>query len=459
MPEASIQQLPLPDILMAVKHQVLEPWATQPSLEAQQQKDALLCLHALPAAESEARSEADESLAAEQTMTSVRKPPVSERTAGSTVHSPDAIQLRMLDSIQLGQMHSTADLASSEASPEAEQKANESSPEPAAAHALLSKDLSSVLDSSDVIATQVEADIAAAEEEEAAKEPEADLAAAEEAAEEAEATVLRLPSDVVIAAAVGDSPAADSEASSGDSFDEQQQQQPDWNRQWAQMQCKQQHQQQHASARRKQLQPSKLMKALAAAAVAEQSEPISAIFQRHSQLAEPCALPAAATYMVSRADAGLGASSTCGRQHVGRPSGAELLSENSSMAEDAGALLHYAQVSGHVLGGDQPALADAQHAEQAQHAQHRQSEDSSAASKRSLVPAVRTHPHDSSAETSPEAAKNSRMKMRRTSGEFQQVMLPCMVWLRGVAPTKQTAHGSCFLPCLHLLIAKSCHDL
>ena len=453
MPEASSQQLPLSDMLMAVKHQMLDPWTAQHPSEAQQQKDALVRPQALPAAESKARSETDESLAAEQTQTSVGKP-MSEQNAGSTVHSPNGTQLRMLDSIQLGQMHSTADLASSEASPEAEQQATESSPEPATAHALLCNDLSSDLDSSDVIASQVEADIAAAEEEATAKEPEADL--------EAEDTVLRLPSDVGIAVAAGDSPAADSEASSADSFDEQQQQ-PDWHQQWAQLQSKQQ-QQQHATARRKQSQPSKLMKSLAAAAVAEQSEPISAIFERHSQLAEPCAFPAAATHMVSRVDAGLEASSTSVEQHVGRPGGAELLSENSGMAEDAGTLIHYAQVSSHVHGGDQSALhaEQAQHAQQAQHLSGRQAEVSSAASKRSLMPAVRPDPYDSSAETSPEAAKNSRMKMRRTSGEFQQVVLPCIVWLKVFAPTKQTAHGSCLPPHIgtaHCHTSISCHNL
>ena len=429
MPEVSTQQLPLPDILMAVKQQLLEPWAAQHSLEIQLQKDAMVRLQALPAAESEARSEADESLAAEQTLTSVQKLPMPEQNAGSAVHSPDAIQLRMLDSIQLGQMHSTADLASSGASPEVEREAT-------ATHALFCKDLSSDLDSTGAEAAQVEANITPAE---AGKESEADPAAAEEAAKEAQATVLRLPSEVLIAAAAGDSPAADSEASSADSSDGQQQQ-PDWNQQWAQLQT---NQQQHATARRKQPQPSKLMKALAAASVAEQSEPINAIFERHSQLAEPCALLPAATQVVgSRSNTGLSIDSLLDRQDEG-PCSAELLSGNSSMTEDAGALLDPAQVSCHVLGCDHP---DAQQAEQAQHAkqaQHpqqaqrakhsqdgtdhssRQAEDSSAASKRSLVPAVQPDANDSSAETSPEAAKNSRMKMRRTSGEFQQVMPPC----------------------------------
>lgn len=437
MPEMSTQQLPLSDILMAVRHQVLEPWAAQHSLEAQQQNDAVKHLQARPAAESEARlparSEADESLAAEQTLTSVEQPSMSDQNAGSTVHSPDAIQLRMLDSIQLGQMHSTADLASSEASPEAEQKATESSPEPAAAHALLCKDLSPDKGSFDVMPAHVEADLAAAEQEEASQESEANPAAAEEAAEEAEAMVLRLPSDVAIAIAADHSPAADSKASTADSSDEKQQ--PDWNQQWAQMQSKQQ-QQQSATARRKQPQPSKLMQALAAASVAEQSEPITAIFERHSQLAEPCALPPATTRVFgSKVNAGVGGEPFLDRQPVGCPRGAESLSEYSGIPEDAHALLHHAQVSSHVLAGDQPAVADAQHDEQAQQPQHaqqaqrhsgRQAEDSSAASKRSLVLTVKPDANGSSAETSPEAAKNSRMKMRRTSGEFQQVMPP---WL------------------------------
>ena len=474
MPEVSTQHLPLPDILMAVKHQLLEPWAAQHSLEAQQQKDAMLCLQALPAAGSEARSEADEALAAENTW-SVGRPPMPEHNAGSTVHSPDATQLRMLDSIQLGQMNSTADLASSEASSEVEQKATESSPEPAAARALLCKDPSLDIDSYNVIAAQGVADTAAAEEE-AANESEADPAAAEEASEKAEAIILRLPSEVDIAAATGGSPAADSEASIADSSDGPQQQ-PDWNQQWAQLQSKQ-HQQQHASARGKQPQPSKLMKALAAASVAEQSESISATFERYSRLAEPYALLPAATNMVgSKVTAGIGINSLSARQHVG-PCSAESQSEYSSMAEHAGDPLHHEQVS---LGYDARALADAQQAEQAQHAQQaqlpqqaqpvqhsqknharsgRQAEDSSAASKRSLVPAVKPDANDSSAETSPEAAKNSRMKMRRTSGEFQQVMPPFTVWLRVAAPIKETTQTHAVFLIMNLLLSVilPCHN-
>ena len=63
------------------------------------------------------------------------------------------------------------------------------------------------------------------------------------------------------------------------------------------------------------------------------------------------------------------------------------------------------------------------------------------ASKRSLTPTAHLTADDSSADTSPEAARNSRMKMRRTSGEYQQVsfdaplMMLFVIRLRSILQT------------------------
>lgn len=440
MGEGSTHQLPLPDVLRVVRQQVPEPYAAQNSVEAHQQQqqrqrqqhqDAVRQLQAVPAAQAQAWSAADESVVAQQVE--LPASPLLTSEQDWVAHSPDAIQLRMMDSIQLGQMHSTADLALLEAASEAGQEAaaaSESSPDPGAAPTLpglVHSDLCLESDDmSSVDAAQGEGKIAGRE--------------------EAEAAVLSLSAGE---GALGDSSTSDSSASATDSL--QQQHQPDWQQQWAQMQLQQQQQRrQHAVARSKKPQPSKLMLAVAAAAAAEQSEPIRAIFERHGPLGEFSTAPPSAGSIrlaISKPDAAFHDKAST-HAHVERSHAAECSPGSSSIADDACALLHHVQAGSYVFDGFHSAQAGAQHAQhtqhargaqraqQAQHAQHsqgdqrhsdKQAEDPPATSKRSLGAAAKPPADDSSAETSPEAARNSRMKMRRTSGEFQQVLFPCIV--------------------------------
>lgn len=443
MPDLALQQLRLPDILTAVRQQLLEPWA------AQQQRDTMGQLLALPVNETEAGSEADESFNASQREASGVQSSVHEQEIRSLKQSPDITQLQMLDDMQLQQMHSTADLAA--AASEAEQEAElaaETLPAQAASQASPSR-LSAPMDT-----LYSKPDNSVPQGLEAARQQAASAAAAEQ--EEAEAAVLMLPSEVTAAAA---DMATSDRASSADSNDRLCQ--PEWHLQWdhmskQQQQRQQRHNLQNRSGRGYRPQPSDLMKQVAAASLAEQSEPISAIFECHSQQAEPQTagdkLRAATGNSPAAVNHDLHSDARLYSPHAAAsPHGKD------DVAADAAILLsHDMQASVSTTISAQPPLAAAEHAQQqdqawqtqqtdnahqakqAQHIMTDQHESSwqveaspgtSVTSKRSLVAAAKSSAklpaksaaHGSSAETSPEAARNSRMKVRRTSGEYQQV--------------------------------------
>ena len=444
VPDLAMQQLQLPNILTAVRQQLLEPWA------AQQQSVAMGQLPALPANKAEAGSEAEKSLNASLREASGGHSPMHEQGIESVMNSPDTVQLRVLDKIQLQQMHSTAELAAaSEAEQEAESAA-ESSPNDAASPMSLSIPSAAV----NLCYSEPEDSVHQGLE---AAHPEA--AAAEQ--EEAEAAVLRLPPEVIAASA--DMVTLDS-ASSDDSNDIMHP--SEWHLQWERMSRQQQRQwqqhwqqdAQHRTGQGCRPQPSELMKQVAAASLAEQSEPISAIFERHSQQAEPQAASMLSGDR-SRAEAGNSPAAVHDDLHSD-PSLCSLHATTSAMGKDDAAAdapnlpPHQTQASIITTESVQPPHAGAEHpqqhgqvwqtqqydhahpVEQAQHIMNHQHESScraeaspstSLTSKRSLVAAAKSAAespaHDSSAETSPEAARNSRMKVRKTSGEYQQVIV------------------------------------
>ena len=75
MPDVLPQQLPLPEILTAVRQQLLEPWAAQQLLQAQNQGDAMSHLQALPEAVPEAELEA----ADEASLTAIEQRELAEQ--------------------------------------------------------------------------------------------------------------------------------------------------------------------------------------------------------------------------------------------------------------------------------------------------------------------------------------------------------------------------------------------
>ena len=420
LPQQLPQQLPLPEILAAVRQQLLEPWAAQQLLQAQGQGDAMSHLQALPEAVSEDELEvADEASTAaiEQSQSAALGP---AGTAGSFDVSPGVSQMQIPIDAQLDQMNSTANL--------------ETTSEPAELNAFPSKHTSPdlPLDQHNHVSREVSKPA------EHAHSP-----AVEHDAEETiqEFALQQSLSEPALRSSVR-SPQADSAASSDDSVRLQQQ---SWHEQWQEMQHQQQQRQQRR-ARPQAAQPNDLMAKVAAAARAEQSLPIRAILERHTK---QTALAGSQERMHGAAvDEMIGASGSAfilpeeeSRGIPGLQAVAELFAAQAVESADGQAQHSWSDDGSHddeaedvCAVQDLPDEVEAKHEDPIKEgdAMTRDSGNddrlggptwgASSVSKRSLAPASAAPANKSSGDTSPEAARNSRMKVRRTSGEYQQVM-------------------------------------
>ena len=416
MPDALAQQLPLPEILAAVRQQLLEPWAAHQLHQAHSQAH----LQLLPEADVEAELEAaHEAVLGPSEPQAVRKQhlasqlPVAEQQAKSVTASPDARQLQGHDNAELGQIHSTADLeAASEVTAVSVFSVQQSLPS------------ASLNDPSSPRLSPKNDQTAAADEEE-------ELAVQEE-------ELLHFPLEPAESASIAAEADSDASSSNADAV-----QQASWHEQWQQSQ----QQQKQKGSGPYTSQPNELMTKVAAAAVFEQSDPIRAVFERHSK---PAALTQAETHAcVAESTAVLGnrvdiRDMPPGFRHLQEV--AELFEAEAASPAQGLAKQSWSAASSDHDEEDVHAVQDlpdeldlsaehdlpAEHDRVSKHAnsgsQHsRQAEgprDMASVSKRSLIPATKAAANESSGETSPEAARNSRMKVRRTSGEYQQVLLP-----------------------------------
>ena len=424
------QQLPLPDILAAVRQQLLEPWAAQQLLQAQTQGDAMSQLQALPEAVSEAELEASDEAsltAIVQSQSAALGPAgtadsqlfIPEEHAGNSDMRPVVSQMQAPNDVQLDQMNSTADLESnSEAAGLNGLPATPTLPDlPPDQHNHVSSELSKPAERDQSPAV-----------EQYAEETMQEFALQQGLTEPAHRSSVR-------------STEADSAASSDDSDKLQQQ---SWHEQWQELQHQQQQRQQR-QAYPQAAQPNELMAKVGAAAIAEQSLPIRATFERHTKQTalaeskeklhglavnemtgalgsafilpeeESCGVPG--LQVVAELFAAQAAESACGQaQHSWSDDGS-----HNDEAEDVCAVQ------------DLPDEVEAKHGDPLKgDAMTKDSGNddrlggptwvASSVSKRSLAPASASPANESSGDTSPEAARNSRMKVRRTSGEYQQVM-------------------------------------
>ncbi len=433
MPDVLPQQLPLPEILAAVRQQLLEPWAAQQLLQAQNQGDAISHLQALPEAMSEAELEAaDEAslTATEQRQSAAQEPAatadsqllVSEAHAGGRDVSPGISQMQAPNDTQLDQMNSTADLETiSEAATRNAFPSAHTSPDlPLDQHQHVRRELSKPAERDQSPAVEQEAD-----------ETMQEFALQQSLSEPAHRSSVR-------------SPQADSAASS-DASDTLQQQ--SWHEQWQEMQQQQQqgHQRQ---ARPRSAQPNELMTKVAAAAIAEQSLPIRAIFEGHTKqtkLAE--SQERLHGFAVEKMTGASGSAFILPEEESrgipGLQAVAELFAAQAAESADGQAQHRWSDDSSHDdEAEDVCAVQDLPDEVEAKlgpsKGGHVMTKDSgnddrlggptwgassaSSVSKRSLAPASASPANESSGDTSPEAARNSRMKVRRTSGEYQQVM-------------------------------------
>ncbi len=431
LPQQLPQQLPLPEILAAVRQQLLEPWAAQQLLQAQNQGDTMSHLQALPEAVAEAELEAidEASLTAIEPRQSAAHGPVgtadsqsltAEKHAASCDISPGASQMQAPNDARLDQMHSTADLEfiSEAAQPNAFPSMLTSPDLPSDQHNHLSSKLSK----------PAERHFSPAEEQEA-EETMQDFALQQSLREPAHRSSIR-------------STGADSAASSADGDTLQQQ---SWHEQWQKMQ----HQQQlrhRRQARPQAAQPSDLMTKVAAAARAEQSLPIRAIFERHakqSTLAESQERldGAAVNEMTGASGSAFILPEEESRGVPGLQAVAELFAAQAAESAHGQAQHSWSDDGSHddkaedvCAVQDLPDEVDAKLEDQSKEGAAMTKDagndnrhggptwGASSVSKRSLAPASAAPAHESSGDTSPEAARNSRMKVRRTSGEYQQVM-------------------------------------
>ena len=431
MPDVLPQQLPLPEILAAVRHQLLEPWAAQQLLQAQNQGDAMSHLQALPEAVSEAELEAADKAsltAIVQRQLAAQGPAgtadsqslMTEEHAGSSDASPGISQMQTPNNVQLDQMNSTADLeTTSEAAELNAFPSTHTLPDlPSDQHNHVSRELSK----------PAERDHSPAVEQEA-EETMQEFALQQSLSEPAHRSSVS-------------SPQADSAASS-DGSDRLQQQ--SWHEQWQELQ----HQQQQRQQRRawpQAAQPNKLMTQVAAASIAEQSLPIRAIFERHTKqtaLAESQErLHGAAVNEMT------GASSSAFILPEEEPQGvpglqavAELFAAHAAESAHGQAQHSWPDDGSHddeaedvCAVQDLPDEVEAKLGDPSKEGDAMTKDSgtddrlggptwgASSVSKRSLAPASASLANESSGDTSPEAARNSRMKVRRTSGEYQQVM-------------------------------------
>ncbi len=420
MPDSSTQPLPLPEILTAVRQQLLEPWAAQQLQQAQSQGGALSHLQALPEPASEAEPEA----AMEAASAGLSQVPsaVDDSQAGHSrgqlhavqqhaersTQSPDAHQLQLHDDTELGQMHSTADLeAASEAAGLPMSQAAQRM------HELPAHDRSSPSTEPSNLAGPAQS------------------STIEEEAEETTGEFTSLHAQSRHAASAARSLETDSNASSNGN---DMLQPPSWHEQWQGMQ-QQQLQKQEKGARPYSARPSELMTKLAAASMAEQLVPIRAVFEHYSKdtilpESEQASVPDPA-HVIFDAAGYLDLLQNKGSGIMQLP--AEYLTPAACAAGEVAqddSRHHAEEEDVHAVEGlpDEPEL-HAEHAEQQfeqKHGQHIRhgvpAWDAPSFSKRTLVPATEAAGNDSSGDTSPEAARNSRMKVRRTSGEYQQVL-------------------------------------
>ena len=424
---------PMPDVLpQQLPQQLLEPWAAQQLLQAQNQGDAISHLQALPEAMSEAELEAaDEAslTATEQRQSAAQEPAatadsqllVSEAHAGGSDVSPGISQMQAPNDTQLDQMNSTADLETiSEAAARNAFPSAHTSPDlPSDQHQHVRRELSKPAERDQSPAVEQEAD-----------ETMQEFALQQSLSEPAHRSSVR-------------SPQADSAASS-DASDTLQQQ--SWHEQWQEMQHQQQQRHQR-QARPQAAQPTELMAKVAAAAIAEQSLPIRAIFERHAKhttLAESHErLHGAAVNEIGASRSAFTLPEEESRGIPGLQAVAELFAAQAAESAHGQAQHSWFDDGSHDdEAEDVCAVQDLPDEVEAKLGPSKggdaMTKDSgnddrlggpawgassaSSVSKRSLAPAPASPANESSGDTSPEAARNSRMKVRRTSGEYQQVM-------------------------------------
>lgn len=421
MPDVLTQQLPLPEILAAVRQQLLEPWAAQQLLQTQSHGDAMTHLQAGPEAGPEADMEggpAVMSSSSRHAHSGVREQlemaseQLLELQSDNRPQGPDYGEMQASNTEELGEMHSMAELQA--AQPLLSPAAHVSPQMPS--------DHCSNISSKPSSSAQLEQLPAVAE-----------VTVSDDTSQHSPHRLAKAPSN----------PEADI-GSGASSVSSDQMHQQNWLEQWQEMQQRQQRK--AMQARPYPSQPNQLMTKVAAASRAQQSMPIRAIFEHHSTdtgLPTPeDASPVTAAHVSvgplhnvsvqvrdrSQDIPGLQAVAELfeseAAESAGRPTQHSWLDDDHhSEVEEVCAVQDLPDEVGMVP--DESTLHYAVGQEQGgHHDRHSEAtEDIPQIHKRSLTPAADLAAHESSGDTSPEAARNSRMKVRRTSGEYQQVKL------------------------------------
>lgn len=426
MPDVLTQQLPLPEILAAVRQQLLEPWAAQQLLQTQSHGEAMTHLQAGPEAGPEADLEGGMAVVSQASRDAqvevheqleMSSQQLLELQSDDHPWGPDDGGTQANDTMDLEHMHSMAEL--------------QAAPYAAVPPLVPAAPVSPHAPSDDGSDVSREPSRSAQHEQLPAV---AEVTVSDDASQHSSHRLAKSPNR--------------SEADTGSgasSISSNQMHQQNWLKQWQEMQQRQQRD--AMQARTHPSQPNQLMTKVAAASRAQQSMPIRAIFEHHSTdtgLPTPeDALPVTAAHVsvgslhstsvliedTSQGIPGLQAVAELFESQAAESSGGQTQhswlddTDHHSEEEEVCAVQDLPDEVGMVP--DESTLQDAVGQEECgHHDRHIEAtQDVPPVHKRSLTPAADLAAHESSGDTSPEAARNSRMKVRRTSGEYQQVKL------------------------------------